>query len=216
MVKHQNILPFFGHQIVDGVPMLVSPWCKHGNLETYTKANLGLTRSNKIELLCGAARGLLYLHSLDLPIYHGDLKPQNVIVRDNLEAVLCDFGISKIILGEEEHSGWTTSESWSGTLGFLAKEILDECRPTTATDVYAFSGVILATMSGHPPFEAKKRVEKMMAVYTGKTPSPRDHSKLPETDSLWILMRECWSSEPESRPHTADLLKRLEAEIQPS
>ncbi|KIO15432.1 hypothetical protein M407DRAFT_52801, partial [Tulasnella calospora MUT 4182] len=205
MVKHQNILPFFGHQIVDGTPMLVSPWCKHGSLDIYTREHPELTRSNKIELLCGAARGLLHLHSLKPPIYHGDLKPQNVIVRDNLEAVLCDFGISRIILGEKEHSGWTTSEACSGTVGFLAKEILEDGGPTTATDVYAFSGVILATMSGQPPFYKKKSFAKIIAISKNQTPDPMDHSELPQTDLLWGLMRECWSSEPESRPPTADL-----------
>lgn len=215
MVKHRNILPFLGYQIVDGVPMLVSPWCKNGNLEAYTKAHPELTRGDKIELLCGAARGLLHLHSLSPPIYHGDIKPQNIIVQDSLEAMLCDFGISRIILEEEQHTGWTTSEAFSGTIGFLPKELIDESRPTTAADVYAFSGVILATMSGQPPFWKKKYLAKILAISTEQTPNPVDHSEIPEKDPLWTLMRECWSPAPESRPHTADLLNRLEAEIPP-
>ncbi|KAG9034101.1 hypothetical protein FS837_002267, partial [Tulasnella sp. UAMH 9824] len=144
MVKHRNVLPFIGYQIVDEVPMLVSPWYKNGNLDIYTKAHPELLRSDKLELLRGAARGLLHLHSLKPPNFHGDLKPQNIIVSDNLEAVLCDFRISRVILDEEEHSGWTTSTACGGTQGFQSKEILDEGPPTTAADVYAFAGVILA------------------------------------------------------------------------
>lgn len=94
--------------------------------------------------VCGAARGLAYLHSLNPPIFHGDIKPQNVVVQNNLEAALCDFGISKLILDEGEHSGFTTWDACSGTAGYQPKEILIECPPTTAADVYAFGGLTLA------------------------------------------------------------------------
>ncbi|KAG9041816.1 hypothetical protein FS837_011699 [Tulasnella sp. UAMH 9824] len=213
MVKHPNVLPLIGYQIVDEVPMLVSPWCKNGNLDVCTKDHPELMRSDKLELLRGAARGLLHLHSLSPPIFHGDLKPQNIIVQDNLEAVLCDFGISRVILDEEEHSGWTTSTACGGTKGFQSKEILDEGPPTTAADVYAFAGAILATMSGQPPFWKKVVTATAIAIALGKTAEQKDHPKLPETDSLWVLMRECWHSEPYSRLRKADLLKRLEDEI---
>ncbi|KAG8967815.1 hypothetical protein FRC05_001911 [Tulasnella sp. 425] len=214
MVKHRNILPFMGYQIVNEVPMLVSPWCENGNLATYIDANPELTRNNKLELLRGAARGLVYLHSLSPPIYHGDIKPQNVLVHDNLEAMLCDFGISRFILTAGEHSGFTTSDTCSGTSGYKAREILDESDPTTATDVYAFSGLILATMSGKPPFWKKKTSEaKVVAIVMGHIPNPADHLDLPEVDPLWNLMRKCWSAEPGSRPHTKALANFLEAEI---
>lgn len=86
----------------------------------------------------------MYLHSLDPPIFHGDIKPQNVIVQDDLKAALCDFGISKLILASGEHSGFTTADSCSGTSGYEPKEILNEGPPTTAADVYSFGGLILA------------------------------------------------------------------------
>ncbi|KIO22951.1 hypothetical protein M407DRAFT_27521 [Tulasnella calospora MUT 4182] len=73
---------------------------------------------------------------------HGDIKPENVIVQDNLVAALCDFGISKIHI--EQHTGLTTSGVTGGTSGYQAKELLDESPATPATDVYAFGGLILA------------------------------------------------------------------------
>lgn len=48
---HPNILPFVGYQIVDEDPMLVSPWCKNGNLSAYIKAQPEITRSQKIKLV---------------------------------------------------------------------------------------------------------------------------------------------------------------------
>lgn len=64
-------------------------------------------------------------------------------------------------------------------------------------------------MSGNPPFWKKGEKATVSAIARGHTPDPKDHSKLPETDSLWVLMRECWSSEPDSRPSTSGLLNRV-------
>ena len=84
--------------------------------------------------------GLAYLHGLF--VAHGDIKPENVIVQDDLVAALCDFGISKIHV--EQHTGLTTSGVTGGTSGYQAKELLNEDPATPATDVYAFGGLILA------------------------------------------------------------------------
>lgn len=213
MATHPNVLPFFGYQIVENVPMLVSPWCSNGDLARYVGTKPELARNEKIKLLRDAACGLMYLHSLDPPIFHGDIKPQNVIVQDDLKAALCDFGISKLILASGEHSGFTTADSCSGTSGYEPKEILNEGPPTTAADVYSFGGLILATMSGKPPFWKKKCTARVVAITLDQIPSPRDHPQLSESDPLWVLLRECWSGEPSSRPSMPQVLQMLEAQM---
>ncbi|KAG8918328.1 hypothetical protein FRC01_001922 [Tulasnella sp. 417] len=214
MVTHPNVLPFNGYQIFDEVPMLVSPWCVNGDLATYLGNNPSLTRTEKLKLVCDAARGLVYLHSLDPPVFHGDIKPQNVIVLDNLQAALCDFGISKLILDEGEHSGFTTSDACSGTAGYQPQEILNEGPPTTAADVYAFGGLTLATLSGKPPFwRMKKETAKIFAIFLKLTAQPEDHPLLPQADPIWALLQECWSAEPSHRPAMPKVLEQLEAKM---
>lgn len=93
--------------------------------------------------LCGAGRGLAHLHSLRPPICHGDIKPQNIILGDNMEALICDFGISRII-ADPGVTEMTTYGAATGTAGFGAKEILEGSGPTEKGDVYAFGGLILA------------------------------------------------------------------------
>lgn len=92
--------------------------------------------------LCGAGRGLAHLHSLKPPICHGDIKPQNVLISDNMEALLCDFGISRIIT--ESTTDMTTLGRATGTAGFASKEVIEGSGPTEKGDVYAFGGLILA------------------------------------------------------------------------
>ncbi|KIO22950.1 hypothetical protein M407DRAFT_114195 [Tulasnella calospora MUT 4182] len=204
---HPNILPFIGYQFVDNTPMLVSPWCENGNLSTYIYKNPALTRNEKIDLLCHAARGLLHLHNLDPQVVHGDIKPENVIVQDNLVAALCDFGISKIHV--EQHTGLTTSGKTGGTSGYQAKELLGEDPATPATDVYAFGGLILAAMSGKQPFWNKKPSSTIIAVFQDKTPARPDHPQLPANDPLWNLLLTCWSGEPLRRPHMSKVLETV-------
>ncbi|KAG8893895.1 hypothetical protein FRC01_013282, partial [Tulasnella sp. 417] len=204
MATHPNILPFIGYQVDEtGTPMLVSPWCQNGNLESYIKANPDLSRTDRLKLVHGAACGLAHLHSLSTPIVHGDIKPQNIIVQDNYEAALCDFGISKIVVAVGQRSGLTTSGNTLGSTRFQAPEIVmgeSGAVATRESDVYAFGAVILATMSGKPPFGGKSDVMALIAVSSGQVPARKDHPLLPATDPLWDLLEACWSFEPEDRP----------------
>lgn len=51
MATHPNVLPFFGYQIVENVPMLVSPWCSNGDLARYVGTKPELARNEKIKLV---------------------------------------------------------------------------------------------------------------------------------------------------------------------
>ncbi|KAG8910635.1 hypothetical protein FRC01_006222 [Tulasnella sp. 417] len=212
--NHPNILEFIGYQMVDGKPWLVSPFCKHRSLTHYIKKDPNMLQSEKLRLLCGAARGLAHLHALTPIIVHGDIKPDNVLVKDNLEAALCDFGVSRIFVGTGKTSGLTTTGNRvGGTAGYQAKEVLISAAPSTEGDVYAFGGLILAAMSGNNPFWRKKNeAVRIAAVCMDEIPIPKDHPRLPAADSLWGLLRECWNIDPEKRPNMETILQRLESE----
>ncbi|KIO18809.1 hypothetical protein M407DRAFT_83536, partial [Tulasnella calospora MUT 4182] len=197
--EHPNILHFIGYQTVDGAPLLVSQWCRNGNLSAY------LSRQPNITLLCHAARGLLHLHTLTPPIVHGNVKPENVIVLDDLQVALSDFGASKLNI--EQHTGLTTSGLAGGSSGYQAKELLNEDSATPATDVYAFGGLILAAMSGKQPFWKRKANAIIIAVYNDQTPAPEGHPQLPRDDPLWELLIACWSGDAERRPLMSEVLE---------
>ncbi|KAG8962273.1 hypothetical protein FRC00_009905 [Tulasnella sp. 408] len=121
---------------------------KHGSLTRYISMNKGMKDSVKLKLLCDAARGLGYLHSLNPIIIHGDIKPDNVLVMDNFDGALCDFGVSRLFAVIEKASGLTTTGTRiGGTAGYQAKELLEETGPSASApgDLYAFGGLILAT-----------------------------------------------------------------------
>ncbi|KAG8894182.1 hypothetical protein FRC00_009368, partial [Tulasnella sp. 408] len=100
----------------------------------------------KVEMILQAACGLEHLHSLSPPICHSDIKPENVLINDRLEAVLSDFGLSRVLIGLGLHTGFTTSNATPGTIRYMAREILAEggSRCNLQSDVYAFGGLMLA------------------------------------------------------------------------
>ncbi|KAG8894907.1 hypothetical protein FRC01_012678, partial [Tulasnella sp. 417] len=160
--------------------------------------------SYEVHRLCDAARGLTFLHSLDPPIVHGDIKPDNVLVRDNLEAAICDLVSSIIFFGVSK--GWTLvcgePPLYIDDAGYLAPETLREPpSPPVSSDVYAFGGLILAVMSGQGPLWKKRNPgARMVATLMGERPRPTDHLLLPEADPLWCLINACWQEDPEARP----------------
>ncbi|KAG8898697.1 hypothetical protein FRC01_010805 [Tulasnella sp. 417] len=213
--NHRNILRFIGYKVVDGFFCLISPWCQHGNLAQYIAKNTEMKDSGKLKLLCDAARGLAHLHSLTPLIVHGDIKPDNVLVTDNLEASLCDFGLSRLFFDCGGETGLTTTGNMAGgTVGYLSKQAIENNDSMAPRDVYAFGGLILAAMSGRNPFWRRKNdCARIVAILGDQIPSPDDHESLQHDDSLWTLLRKCWNSNPTSRPPINVVLQELETEM---
>ncbi|KAG8974108.1 hypothetical protein FRC05_007856 [Tulasnella sp. 425] len=163
-------------------------------------------------ILRDAARGLAYLHGFVPPIAHGSIHPTEILVTDDFRGVLCDFGSSRVVTNVQ--TGFTTSTSTiSGRKGFMSKELIDGSTipPTPMGDVYGLGGTILSVMTGKDPFyQLRTHAQAMIAVaFEDTTPSPTDHSELPESDPLWSLMRKCWDGEPNRRPSTPQIIYKI-------
>ncbi|KIO27715.1 hypothetical protein M407DRAFT_72743, partial [Tulasnella calospora MUT 4182] len=198
-IQHRNLHPLLDYHSQPR-PRFISPWCRHGNLMDYIRANPSLSRLDKLQLIYQAAYGLEHLHSRTPPICHADIKPENVLVNDWREAALSDFGLSRVLHGLEIPSGFTTSGVAKGTLNYIASELWAEETPTCNSDVYAFGGLILTVMSGKAPFCGLQDHIVVARVVQGEPPRPEDHPDLPQSDPLWSLMRRCWDHCSTARP----------------
>ena len=100
----------------------------------------------KKRIALGVVEGLHYLQEMCNPgIFHQDLKPDNILLDDELVAVVADFGLIKPLTHEESHPSMS---SVRGTPGYIALEYFSSSRPTEKGDVYAFGIVLLELICG--------------------------------------------------------------------
>ncbi|EJD36210.1 kinase-like protein, partial [Auricularia subglabra TFB-10046 SS5] len=146
---HPFIAPFLGAADLGDTVVIVSPFMRNGNLLRYLARH---PSANRHLLVLEVADAVRYLHA-SLGIVHGDLKCENVLVSDDGDALLTDFGLSTVIDKSDSDATTRTCIRQSCTVRFAAPELLkDDARSassrrirskTPATDVYAFGMLVL-------------------------------------------------------------------------
>ncbi|TDL24383.1 kinase-like protein [Rickenella mellea] len=211
LLRHPNILKFYGVFRGDDRLCLVSPWMSAGNIVKYLENN---PKSDRLALLGDVVNGLAYLHDFQPAIIHGDLKGANIFVTSTRTACLGDFGLSSFRDSQESTLGATTGNT-TGTLRWQAPELFDSLddggttRPSQESDIYSFGCVCLELMTGKPPFmEIRRDGAVMKAIMNGQTPRRPvgDLVKYGLDDKLWAVMEKCWSHDPTQRPEIEALL----------
>ncbi|KAJ4820298.1 Protein kinase superfamily protein [Rhynchospora pubera] len=148
-LKHENIVKLLGFCSEDGQYLLVYEYVQNGNLATYLNDESKCKKLNwgmRFNIINGIARGLFYLHhdSKD-SVIHRDLKPENVLLDENHNAKIADFGISRILDKNKTHN---TTRSGSGTPGYLAPEFWNLQHYSPKSDIYNFGLLILEIIVG--------------------------------------------------------------------
>uniref|UniRef100_A0A0A9DAA2 Protein kinase domain-containing protein n=1 Tax=Arundo donax TaxID=35708 RepID=A0A0A9DAA2_ARUDO len=128
---------------------------KNGSLDVMlhekvkTAANLDWTARKKIAI--GSARGLAFLHHSCIPhIIHQDMKSSNVLLDDNLDACVSDFGMARLMNALDSH---LTVSMLSGTPGYVPPEYCQSFMCTTEGDIYSYGVVFLELLSGKKPID---------------------------------------------------------------
>ncbi|KAJ7772980.1 hypothetical protein DFH07DRAFT_148774 [Mycena maculata] len=199
-LHHPHILAFIGIDR-DSFPnslCMVSPWMEHGTVLNYLKDH---GHANVDKLLSEIAQGLQYLHSRD--IVHGDLRGANILINQDWNACLADFGLSSF-------SNTTTSmhtSNRSGSIYWMAPELITPERfglkfaRTPASDVYAFGCVCIELYTGRPPFSELSDAAAMFRVINGER-AGRPAGTPAMSNILWQRVTECWAENPATRPIT--------------
>ncbi|XP_031272310.1 G-type lectin S-receptor-like serine/threonine-protein kinase At5g35370 [Pistacia vera] len=145
-IHHINLVRLKGFCAQGRQRFLVYEYMNKGSLDKTLFGNgpvLGWPE--RFEIALGTARGLAYLHSgCQHKIIHCDVKPENILLHENFQVKISDFGLSKL-LGPEQSSLFTTMR---GTRGYLAPEWLTHTAITDKTDVYSYGMVLLEIVRG--------------------------------------------------------------------
>lgn len=155
-IKHRNLVPLLGYCKVGEERLLVYEYMKYGSLEDVLhdpkKAGLKMNWSVRRKIAIGAARGLAFLHHSCIPhIIHRDMKSSNVLLDENLEARVSDFGMARMMSAMDTHLSVSTL---AGTPGYVPPEYYQSFRCSTKGDVYSYGVVLLELLTGRRPTDS--------------------------------------------------------------
>ncbi|KAA8524058.1 hypothetical protein F0562_010511 [Nyssa sinensis] len=237
--KHRNIVTLHGYYTAPHYNLLIYELMPNGSLDAVLHGGLHLRGVNLIspqqplrrsmdkkvldwasryKIAVGAARGISYLHHDCIPhIIHRDIKASNILLDENMEARVSDFGLATLMEPDKTH----VSTLVAGTFGYLAPEYFDTGRATAKGDVYSFGVVLLELMTGKKPNdeafveEGTKLVTWVKAVVQEKREelvldSSLQGCPVDEINHVFSIAIMCLEPEPSKRPTMAEVLKMLE------
>ncbi|XP_019260846.1 PREDICTED: G-type lectin S-receptor-like serine/threonine-protein kinase At5g35370 isoform X2 [Nicotiana attenuata] len=175
-IHHINLVKLKGFCAQERQRLLVYEYMNRGSLDRTLFGNGPVLEwQERVEIALGSARGLAYLHSgCEQKIVHCDVKPENILLHDNFQAKISDFGLSKL-LNREQSSLFTTMR---GTRGYLAPEWLTSSAISEKTDVYSFGMVLLEIVSGRKNCSKRTQSHSLDDTATG------DHSSSSSAQGL--------------------------------
>ncbi|KAL2326239.1 hypothetical protein Fmac_025297 [Flemingia macrophylla] len=140
---HENVVMLRGYCSEGNIRLLVYEFVCNGSLDQHLSehSRKPLSWAERIKVAIGTAKGLLHLHQNN--IIHRDMRPSNILVTHDYEAMLGDFGLART---EQMDSLYSTDVV--GTIGYLAPEYAESGKMSTKTDVYSFGVVLLQLITG--------------------------------------------------------------------
>ncbi|KAL6992949.1 hypothetical protein U1Q18_011064 [Sarracenia purpurea var. burkii] len=168
-IHHVNLVRLKGFCAQPAQRLLVFEYMNRGSLD---KVLFGdgpvLEWPERFEIAVGTARGLAYLHgACDKKIIHCDVKPENILLHDNLQVKISDFGLSKLLSSGQ--SGLFTT--MRGTRGYLAPEWLSNSAITDKSDVYSFGMVLLEIVRGRKNCSPRAQIPCAENAQSSSSPS---------------------------------------------
>ncbi|EAU85167.2 TKL/TKL-ccin protein kinase [Coprinopsis cinerea okayama7 len=224
-LNHPNIAEFYGiafHK--DGRPSVVMKWYRYGTAPEYLAKNAGVDRLGVVR---DVAAGLEYLHTLQPPVVHGDLKGSNTLVDESGRVVLSDFGLSKVMEQVLGPTGFTTSTCAGGTVRWLAPELLFDPRmevdpyddedieavetPTMASDIWSLGCVAYELATGKYPYADERYDYNVMQAIMNKNRTPADVKEewTGESRRVYRMLSRCWVREPSNRGNIREIVNLL-------
>ncbi|HJY52507.1 MAG TPA: protein kinase [Candidatus Udaeobacter sp.] len=206
-LDHPNILPIYEvSESEDGLPFFSMKFAEKGSLREKV-ASLRDEPRKCVQLMAKVARAVEYAHSRG--VLHRDIKPGNILLNDRGEPLVSDFGLAKLLDGNND---LTRSLTTFGTAGFIAPEQAGGAAAdfTPAADVYSLGAVLFNVLAGRPPFLGSNPVSVIRQA--SETQAPKLRSLAPSLDrDLETICARCLERDPKARYQSAgDLAADLE------
>lgn len=153
-VHHRNLVRLLGCCGKGKQRILVYEYMRNTSLDRFLfgKGKGSLNWKQRYEIILGTSRGLAYLHEeFHVRIIHRDVKTNNILLDDDLQPKIADFGLARLLPEDKSH----LSTKCAGTLGYIAPEYAIHGQLSEKVDVYSFGVIILEIISGQRSNELK-------------------------------------------------------------
>ncbi|KAG6435909.1 hypothetical protein SASPL_100790 [Salvia splendens] len=225
-IHHKNIISLFGFCFEDNQLLLVYDFLSRGSLEENLhgdkKGPLSFGWNERYKVAIGVAEALDYLHSREeQPVIHRDVKSSNILLFEDFEPQLSDFGLAKWASPNSTH---ITCTDVAGTFGYLAPEYFMYGKVNEKVDVYAYGVVLLELLSGRKPISSNcekgqeslvmwaKPIltsDKFTTLLDPNLGSNYDHDQV---ERMLLAASLCIRRAPRARPQMSQVLKLLQGD----
>ncbi|XP_062148590.1 probable LRR receptor-like serine/threonine-protein kinase At5g63710 isoform X3 [Alnus glutinosa] len=220
---HRNLLRLIGFCTTSSERILVYPFMQNLSvayrLRDLKPGEKGLDWPTRKRVAFGAAHGLEYLHGHCHPkIIHRDLKAANILLNDDFEPVLGDFGLAKLVDAKLTH----VTTQVRGTMGHIAPEYLSTGKSSEKTDVFGYGIMLLELVTGQRAIDLsrleeeedvllldhikKLQRENRLDDIVDRNLKSYDPGEVENTVKVAVL---CTQSSPEGRPAMAQVIEML-------
>lgn len=221
---HKNLLQLIGYCTTSSERILVYPFMQNLSvayrLRDLKPGEKGLDWPTRKRVAFGTAYGLEYLHEQCNPkIIHRDLKAANILLDDNFEAVLCDFGLAKLVDAKLTH----VTTQIRGTMGHIAPEYLSTGKSSEKTDVFGYGITLLELVTGQRAIDFSRLEEEEDVLLLDHIRKLLREDRLndivdrnldtydsKEVETMVQVALLCTQSTPEDRPPMAQVVKMLQ------
>ncbi|KAJ4702727.1 Lectin-receptor kinase [Melia azedarach] len=223
-LRHRNLVKLRGYCRRKGEFLLVYDYMPNGSLDKilHRRTKLSLNWFQRFRIIRGVASGLLYLHEdWEQVVLHRDIKPANVLLDNDLNGKLGDFGLARLY----DHGSTLQTTKLVGTFGYIAPELVRNGKASTSTDVYAFGVFMLEVACGRRPIEQEGLTEAVNLVdwVTGcwkrvailESSDPRLEGLYAEEQMELVLKLGLFCSHPNpaARPSMRQVMQYLDGEV---
>ncbi|KAL2453548.1 Leucine-rich repeat protein kinase family protein [Abeliophyllum distichum] len=223
-IKHINLVNLRGYCRLPTAKLLIYDYVAMGSLDDLLHERVddrSLNWNARLRIAFGSAKGLAYLHHDCCPkIVHRDIKSSNILLDENLEPHVSDFGLAKLLVDEDAH----VTTVVAGTFGYLAPEYLQSGRATEKSDVYSFGVLLLELVTGKRPTDPSF-VKRGLNVVGWMNTLLRENrmedvvdKKCRNTDvetveAIVEIAARCTDANPDDRPTMQQVMQFLEQEV---
>ena len=201
-LHHTNIVPVFGVGQDQGFHYFVMQRIDgHGLDALLLEPNRKLTPQQVAKLGVQAASALAYAHHQQ--VLHRDIKPANLLVNDDLELWVTDFGVAKAL----ESDAVTRTGDVVGTLRYMAPEqVVGEA--DVRSDIYSLGLTLYELLAGRPAIDDTSIRQAIVARRPAPSPPPLRHLNPEVPKDLETILQTAMSNDPAARYQTASALKQ--------